>query len=100
MSSADFMLDTRPGWPPELQFLLDRYPRPVWPTHANLGATARFWLENLRIDPAHDLGGLRVNAWVSLLLFGFGIGWFIWLGRHAAPQRRPGHSPAAADVIA
>ncbi len=61
---------------------------------------ARFWLENTRIDPAHDLGPLRVNAWVSLLLFGFGIGWFIWLGRHAAPQRRPGHSPAAADVIA
>jgi hypothetical protein len=45
MSSSDFTLDTRLGWPQELQFLLDRYPRPVWPAHANLGATARFWLD-------------------------------------------------------
>ena len=27
----------------------------------------RFWFENLRIDPAHDIGPLRVNAWVSIL---------------------------------
>ena len=29
----------------------------------------RFWFENLRIDPAHDIGPLRVNAWVSIVLF-------------------------------
>ena len=26
----------------------------------------RFWIEGLRIDPAHDLGGLRLNQWVAL----------------------------------
>jgi len=50
----------------------------------------RFWFENLRIDPAHKLGPLRVNAWVSIAVFLFGIVWFVWLGRHERPQRRPG----------
>jgi len=55
----------------------------------------RFWFENLRIDPAHDLGPLRVNAWVSIALFVFGIGWFVWLGRHEPRQRRPGERASA-----
>jgi hemerythrin-like domain-containing protein len=38
-------LDTRLGWPPELQTLLKQYPREVWPGHANLDVTAQFWLE-------------------------------------------------------
>ena len=45
----------------------------------------RFWFENLRIDPAHDIGPLRVNAWVSVVIFAFGVGWFWWLGRHEPP---------------
>jgi prolipoprotein diacylglyceryl transferase len=49
----------------------------------------RFWFENLRIDPAHDIGPLRVNAWVSIVLFAFGIWWFWWLGRHEPRQRQP-----------
>jgi hypothetical protein len=44
----------------------------------------------MRIDPAHEIAGMRVNAWVSVFLFGFGIAWFVWLGRHEPPQRRPG----------
>lgn len=28
--------------------------------------TGRFWIEGLRIDPAHEFGGLRLNQWVSL----------------------------------
>jgi prolipoprotein diacylglyceryl transferase len=55
----------------------------------------RFWFENLRIDPAHDLGPLRVNAWVSVALFAFGIVWFVWLGRHEPRQRRPGERAPA-----
>jgi hypothetical protein len=38
-------LENRVGWPTELRLLIDRYPRVVWPTHTNLGALARFWLE-------------------------------------------------------
>ncbi len=51
---------------------------------------ARFFFENMRIDPAHEIAGLRVNAWVSIILFVFGIVWFVWLGRHEPEQRRPG----------
>ncbi len=54
----------------------------------------RFWFENLRIDPAHHFAGLRVNAWVSIVVFVGALVWFLWLGRHSQRQRRPG----AADV--
>jgi prolipoprotein diacylglyceryl transferase len=49
----------------------------------------RFFFENLRIDDAHHVLGLRVNAWVSLVLFGFGVGWFLWLGRHGEDADAP-----------
>ena len=51
---------------------------------------ARFFFENMRIDPAHEIAGLRVNAWVSIILFLFGVAWFVWLGRHEPEQRHPG----------
>jgi len=47
-------LDAREAWPPELRTLLEKYPREVWPGHANLGETARFWLE--RHQGFRDLG--------------------------------------------
>lgn len=49
----------------------------------------RFFFENLRIDDAHDILGLRVNAWVSLGFFCFGVGWFLWLGRHGDEADAP-----------
>ncbi len=51
----------------------------------------RFWFENLRIDPAHHIFGLRVNAWVAMFAFFAGIAWFVWLGRHGEvdPLRYP-----------
>jgi prolipoprotein diacylglyceryl transferase len=51
---------------------------------------ARFFFENMRIDPAHEIAGMRLNAWVSIILFVFGIVWFAWLGRHEPEQHRPG----------
>jgi len=54
---------------------------------------ARFFFENMRVDPAHEIAGLRVNAWVSIVLFGFGVAWFVWLGRHEPEQRRPRDAP-------
>ena len=32
-------------------------------------ALFRFFIEGLRIDPAHSAGGLRLNQWVSLVVF-------------------------------
>ena len=34
--------------------------------------------ELLRIDPAHKFGGLRLNAWVSIVVFLVSTGFFIW----------------------
>lgn len=48
-------IDTRSGLPADLTALLDRYPRETWLNHANLGATATFWLS--RHDMFRDLGG-------------------------------------------
>ena len=33
----------------------------------------RFFIEGLRIDPAHQAGGLRLNQWVSLVVFGASV---------------------------
>ncbi|HLM17095.1 MAG TPA: prolipoprotein diacylglyceryl transferase [Acidimicrobiia bacterium] len=67
---------------------------------------ARFFFENMRIDPAHEIAGLRVNAWVSIFFFVFGVAWFVWLGRHQPEQRHPGEAtehdastPVAADGV-
>jgi hypothetical protein len=59
--TADLDLDTRAGWPDELRFHFERYPRPLWPGHANLGEMARFWLQIH--DGFRDLGGaLKAKA--------------------------------------
>jgi prolipoprotein diacylglyceryl transferase len=56
---------------------------------------ARFWFENMRIDPAHEIAGVRLNAWVSIVVCLSAVAWFVWLGRHEPPQRRPGHREEA-----
>ena len=38
----------------------------------------RFFEELLRIDPAHHFAGLRLNAWVSIVVFVCSTGFFIW----------------------
>ena len=38
----------------------------------------RFFEELLRIDPAHKFGGLRLNAWVSIVVFVCSTAFFIW----------------------
>lgn len=60
----------------------------------------RFFEELLRIDPAHHIAGLRLNAWVSIILFVASIAYFIWRQRRAPergvrePRREPPKGPA------
>jgi len=49
----------------------------------------RFFFENLRIDDAHHLLGMRINAWVSLVAFLGGVTWFFWLRTHGADRDTP-----------
>ena len=39
-------------------------------------AVGRFWVERLRIDPAHTTGGLRINQWVAIVA---GVGALLYL---------------------
>ncbi len=41
-------------------------------------ALFRFFMELLRIDPAHEFFGLRLNAWVSIAVFAGAWGFFVW----------------------
>jgi phosphatidylglycerol---prolipoprotein diacylglyceryl transferase len=49
----------------------------------------RFFEELLRVDPAHHFGGLRLNAWVSIVLFVIASVAFVWIqrrGRDVEPR--------------
>lgn len=45
----------------------------------------RFWFELLRIDPANRILAVRVNVWVSGLLFFGAVAWLVVSARRAAP---------------
>lgn len=54
------------------------------------GYTAfRFVMEEMRVDPAHTIGPLRVNAWVSIVVFVISVTMFFVLGRRARNARDP-----------
>ena len=38
----------------------------------------RFWIEMLRVDPSHEWGGVRLNAYVAGLAIVLSAGFFIW----------------------
>jgi prolipoprotein diacylglyceryl transferase len=38
----------------------------------------RFWIERVRIDPANKIVGLRVNEWVSGVLFLASVAFLVW----------------------
>jgi prolipoprotein diacylglyceryl transferase len=38
----------------------------------------RFFEELLRVDPAHEIGPLRLNAWVSIVVFVASASFFVW----------------------
>ena len=54
----------------------------------------RFFEELLRIDPAHEFVGLRLNAWVALVVFFVSTAFFIrWQLVRAAAAGREGRTP-------
>lgn len=48
----------------------------------------RFWVENLRMDQANQVLGLRINAWTSLLMFALGVVLAVWCYRQNFPRRQ------------
>jgi prolipoprotein diacylglyceryl transferase len=62
--------------------LVDRYfriKRPgLFALYVSYYCFGRFFEELLRIDPAHEFLGLRINAWVAAVLFVLSTAFFIW----------------------
>ncbi|KGF02087.1 MULTISPECIES: prolipoprotein diacylglyceryl transferase [Actinomyces] len=55
--------------------------------YMSLYAIGRFWIENLRIDPAKIFLGMRLNAWSALAIIIIGIVGFLIAGKRGASTR-------------
>ena len=63
-----------------------------------MGYTAgRFVFEEMRIDPAHTIGPLRINAWMSIAVFVIATASFFWLNKHGTPVVRPDRDSESPD---
>lgn len=60
----------------------------VFALYVALYAVGRLPIELLRIDPANDILGLRVNVWVSLLTFFGAVAYLV-----VSARRQPGREP-------
>jgi hemerythrin-like domain-containing protein len=60
MDSLQNALGTRTGLPEDLRYLLARYPREIWQSHANIQGMAGMWLE--RHDFFRATAGLLTGA--------------------------------------
>ena len=60
---------------------------------------ARLVFEEMRIDPAHTIGPLRLNAWVSIVVFFAAFAWFLWLRKYGTPVERPDLSDDGASDV-
>lgn len=62
--------------------LVDRYFRirrpALFALYVSFYTFGRFFEELIRIDPAHEYLGLRLNAWVSIVVFVLSTAFFIW----------------------
>jgi prolipoprotein diacylglyceryl transferase len=61
----------------------------------------RFFEELLRVDPAHEIGPLRLNAWVSIVLFVASASFFVWwqfLRPREPRKERPRRAPKSPSM--
>jgi prolipoprotein diacylglyceryl transferase len=76
--------------------LLDRRfrfkPPALFALYVSYYTAGRFLEELIRIDPAHHFAGLRLNAWVSIVVFVVSTAFFVWwqfLRDRDEGERRP-----------
>jgi prolipoprotein diacylglyceryl transferase len=62
-------------------------PPALFALYVALYCFGRFFEELIRIDPAHEWGPLRLNAWVSLVGFVLAVAFFVWW-QLIRPRRR------------
>jgi prolipoprotein diacylglyceryl transferase len=66
-------------------------PPALFALYVSLYTFGRFFEELLRIDPSHELGPLRLNAWLAIVLFVLATAFFVWW-QVLRPRRRRGES--------
>lgn len=80
-----------------LLLVLDRFyrfrPPALFALYVALYSAFRFYLEQLRIDPSRELAGMRLNAWVALVVFAAAAVFFVWW-QFFRGGRRPGRRRA------
>ncbi|MGH3081514.1 MAG: prolipoprotein diacylglyceryl transferase [Gaiellaceae bacterium] len=92
-----------------LLILLDRRirfrPPALFALYVMLYTFGRFFEELLRIDPSHEFAGLRLNAWVSIVVFVLATAFFVWWqilggGQRERPERRREVEPPEGPAMA
>lgn len=58
----------------------------------------RFWVEGLRIDPADEIGGLRLNQWVALSAVVVGAIVLAYMRKHPIPEPVIVHEEVELDL--
>ncbi len=58
----------------------------------------RLWVEGLRIDPADEFGGLRLNQWVAIAAIAGGLAYLLWVRRQGGLSRRRTDTPEPARI--
>jgi prolipoprotein diacylglyceryl transferase len=58
----------------------------------------RAWIEALRVDPANELFGLRLNEWTSLVVFLGAVAYIVVSARRRPGRESPGQLRAAAGA--
>jgi len=62
----------------------------VFALYVALYTVGRGWIESLRIDPANEVMGLRLNVWTSILVFAGAVTYIV-----VSARRRPGRETPA-----
>jgi len=74
----------------------------VFALYVALYTAGRAYIEDLRIDDAHEFAGFRLNVWVALGLFVLAVAYFIIVGRRRPGREesvyREGRQPVAATA--
>ncbi len=53
----------------------------VFALYVMVYTAGRFWIEQLRIDPANEIGPFRLNVWTSVVVFLLALAYFVWATR-------------------
>ena len=75
-------------------------PPALFALYVALYTFGRFFEELLRVDPAHEIAGLRLNAWVSIVVFLAAAGFFVWWQIIRPRRQRHANEPPPPPTMA